>query len=509
MNLPTGEPIDEDDRTSSARPAAVACRRDAELHAAAGSSCQTPAPVNTPAPTTKRGTLPQLVASRRVPTLSRRRPWLAARSRPPAAAGQHAVPLRDRRGFAAGRTEIRDHAQPDQVRPPSRAPARSGRRRGHRCGGLYPHSGRGRSGRRARPPDARRPRPTGRRQLGLPVPVHGFRSGRPLKLLVLRETWGVTIERPTRRRSCCGRARPRVVGCVNKKCGLEVIIMLPPAGRAVGEVTVTGAIFGTPDQDFTKQANEAIPRLIADVRQELKNVDDRRKHPRVAANFPVTLYPIHSAGGIDMPLTAGAATFRSAASASRPTDRCRRSTPMECSTASRTWPVRSCPLLATHTFGRENIHGGQFRTDLRSCRVGRASLRARPTAGTRDHWTRSGGPRRLDPPYQTRANPSTRESTPRSQTNTGSRARSPRSRGPSRVSRRLMPHEREPEQHALRDRRERLRDEQVRASVPVEQRREHEPHDRVRAGGQPHAREQPHAHRVPPRQQASSTAVST
>ena len=155
-------------------------------------------------------------------------------------------------------------------------------------------------------------------------------------------------------------------GRVNKKCGLEVIIMLPNAGRAVGEVTVTGSIFGNPNQDFINQANEAIPRLIADIRQELKNVDDRRKHPRVAANFPVTLYPIHSAGGIDMPLYG----------------RCRDvSLGGICVATEGTLHTKYAygvfegfedvakyalliRFLRTHTFGRENIHGGQFRVDL-------------------------------------------------------------------------------------------------------------------------------------------------
>jgi hypothetical protein len=127
----------------------------------------------------------------------------------------------------------------------------------------------------------------------------------PLKLLVLRETWGVGIEQtePTRvvlRRTASGGLWGMMGG--KKKSGLEVVVTLPPVGQALGEITVTGGLFGSPDRDFAAQAANAIPQLIAEVRKALMNVDDRRQHPRVAATFPVTLYPVHSAGGIDLPV---------------------------------------------------------------------------------------------------------------------------------------------------------------------------------------------------------------
>ena len=73
MNLPTGEPIDENDPDFSSDSTGGRLRADVtqNITLPLGSSPpRTPGPVNTPAPTTKSGTLPQLVASRRVPTLS-------------------------------------------------------------------------------------------------------------------------------------------------------------------------------------------------------------------------------------------------------------------------------------------------------------------------------------------------------------------------------------------------------------------------------------------------------
>jgi serine/threonine protein kinase len=128
----------------------------------------------------------------------------------------------------------------------------------------------------------------------------------PLKLSVIQERWGVTIEQPepTRlvlRKLCAGGFWGSFS---SKKSGLEVTIQLPSGGRVVGEIVVEGGLFGTPDREFTRQAMDLIPQLISQIRRELKNVEDRRRHPRLAAKLGVTLYPIHSDGGIDVPIPA-------------------------------------------------------------------------------------------------------------------------------------------------------------------------------------------------------------
>src|SRR5262249_11989504 len=87
----------------------------------------------------------------------------------------------------------------------------------------------------------------------------------PLKLVVTRELWGLTIEQPepsrlVLRKTCS--AGGFWGSRSSKRSGFEVVIQLPPPGRAVAEVTVTGALFGTPEANFARQAADAIPRLI-------------------------------------------------------------------------------------------------------------------------------------------------------------------------------------------------------------------------------------------------------
>jgi len=123
----------------------------------------------------------------------------------------------------------------------------------------------------------------------------------PLKLNILRETWGVTVEQPAPDKVVLRRGAPGGFwGGVSKKAGLEVVVQLPKAGRSIGEVTVTGAVYGSPDKDFVRTAQDALPKLLADVRRELGNVEDRRRSPRLAAAFPLTIYPLHSDGTVDV-----------------------------------------------------------------------------------------------------------------------------------------------------------------------------------------------------------------
>jgi hypothetical protein len=131
-------------------------------------------------------------------------------------------------------------------------------------------------------------------------------------------------------------------------------------------MTVTGGTYGTPSPDVVRQSVELLPRLMVEIRRELKNVDDRRKHPRVAANFPVTLYPIHSAGGVDMPIH-GRVRDVSLGGICVVTDTSF-STKYAYAVFEGIQDVSDWALLIrflrTQLVGRENISGGQFRTDL-------------------------------------------------------------------------------------------------------------------------------------------------
>jgi serine/threonine protein kinase len=120
-----------------------------------------------------------------------------------------------------------------------------------------------------------------------------------LKLSVLKETWSVAVEQTEADRVVLRRVATGGWFSSKKKAGFEVVVRLLKAGRSVGEVAVTGDIFGAPDKPFLQAAHDVIPRLMADVRRELGNVPDRRRAPRIATNVPVTVHPLHSDGTAD------------------------------------------------------------------------------------------------------------------------------------------------------------------------------------------------------------------
>jgi hypothetical protein len=88
----------------------------------------------------------------------------------------------------------------------------------------------------------------------------------------------------------------------DKSAGFEVMVQLPPLGAQMGEVVVTGRFFGGPPQEFVTGNERAMVKLMEGVRIQLNNASERRKHPRIPTNIPVTIYPLHSDGGVDPPL---------------------------------------------------------------------------------------------------------------------------------------------------------------------------------------------------------------
>jgi hypothetical protein len=120
----------------------------------------------------------------------------------------------------------------------------------------------------------------------------------PLKLVVLHETWGVSIEQPepTRivlRKTQSGGGLWGAISGSKKRSGIEVEVHLPDMSAGIGEITLNGHLFGSPTGDFARQAPEFTPRFMAAIRSQLANIEDRRKHPRVAADIAVTLYPLY------------------------------------------------------------------------------------------------------------------------------------------------------------------------------------------------------------------------
>lgn len=190
----------------------------------------------------------------------------------------------------------------------------------------------------------------------------------PIKLGIVRESFDIPAEQPDpsqvvfRKMVTAGFWSSRTA----KNSGFEVIVQLPQQGKVVGEVTVLGRFFGTPDKDFMRAGQDIIPQIIGSVRRELKNVEDRRKHPRLPANFGITLYPIHGDGGIDTPVIArcrdvslgGISVATEVAFQTKYVYAAFEGVGMVAGQSILVRWVRSQPV------GREIISGGYYRTDL-------------------------------------------------------------------------------------------------------------------------------------------------
>ena len=154
--------------------------------------------------------------------------------------------------------------------------------------------------------------PRDRRRLGLPVPHHH----RPAR----RE--GQTRPALGRGRGGDGHAAPRGASCSASRhpfpptglfgfgrkapkppdSGLEVVIELPDPNCGTGEVSARGAFFGNPPPEFTRSGEKIIVRLLDGIQRTLNNVEERRKHPRIPATFPLVIYPFHSDGRVEAPI---------------------------------------------------------------------------------------------------------------------------------------------------------------------------------------------------------------
>ncbi|HEY1189211.1 MAG TPA: protein kinase [Gemmata sp.] len=188
----------------------------------------------------------------------------------------------------------------------------------------------------------------------------------PLKLAVLRETWGVALEHPDPSKLVLKRVMGGGGMFGGKKFGFEVTVALPPAGRPVGEITAAARVFGTPDQKFARDAEHILPQLLGDIRSQLGNVQDRRKAPRIACGSALAVYPLHSDGGVDPEVSArcrdvslGGLGFATALPL--PTKYVYVTFPNVGASAGQAILVR---LTRVQNTGREHAYGGQYRTDL-------------------------------------------------------------------------------------------------------------------------------------------------
>jgi hypothetical protein len=87
-----------------------------------------------------------------------------------------------------------------------------------------------------------------------------------------------------------------------KKSGFEVEVLWP--GGRTGEIELTARLFGDPDAKFSRATAEAMPRLFNEIRSLLQAGDERRKDPRIPAQFELTLFPLKDDGEIYHPVNA-------------------------------------------------------------------------------------------------------------------------------------------------------------------------------------------------------------
>lgn len=188
----------------------------------------------------------------------------------------------------------------------------------------------------------------------------------PLKLAVVRESWGVSVEQPDPAHLVLRRTLGGGGFFGGKKFGLEATVLLPSTNKPLGEVTVLGRTFGTPDAKAAREAMDHLPKLLADVRAQLCNVHDRRRNPRVACGLALSLYPVHSDGGIDDAIPArcrdvslGGIGF--SVPHSLPTKYVYAAFPNVAATAGSAILLR---LVRVQSVGAERHYGTQYRCDL-------------------------------------------------------------------------------------------------------------------------------------------------
>lgn len=120
----------------------------------------------------------------------------------------------------------------------------------------------------------------------------------PIKVGAIRDEWVMNMEQPEAGQLIFRRSSGKGLWSAlsGKKGGVELKVKYPTGGKSIGEVTVSANLYGNPDREFVQLSQTAIPRMIEAVRRELGNMTDRRKAPRLAANYSLTVHPLHSDG---------------------------------------------------------------------------------------------------------------------------------------------------------------------------------------------------------------------
>ena len=395
------------------------------------------------------------------------------------------------RSVQAGGQPVRGHARQDPLGAAGLAFARPGRGRSGQAGPVHRGGRSVRSGLSASAETTRRRRPSARTERG------SASSPPPSRWRWRRSSWSYSTRRgafpsnnPTRRRLCCER-RSRAAACgvrsreAKSGAASRSMVHLPDMSAGIGEITLNGHLFGSPTGDFARQAPEFTPRFMAAIR---KPAGQRRRSPQASARR-------RGLPGHALPDPLGRrrrhATFRP-----RPRHLDRRHLRRHgCSAPDQVRlrrlrgvrgrrPLRHpdpLPPIALHSAASTSSAGSSGST----CRIGFLACPIRVGQARSRSYAR---------------HPRSESALP-VRTSTGSPSRSPRSRAivARRAGGRCFTNANQKSAHSATGANVSATSRYNRPCL--EERRQHEPHHRVGAGREPHAREEPHPHRVPAREQ--------
>ncbi|HXD87725.1 MAG TPA: serine/threonine-protein kinase [Urbifossiella sp.] len=122
----------------------------------------------------------------------------------------------------------------------------------------------------------------------------------PFKLRLVAERWGFLLNADDPKRFVMRKERGRTSRSDPRPTALEVIVYRPLPSSA--EYIVIGTWTGAMDAEGLPRAQEELTGLMEQLRGDLQNLEERRRHPRYPFDAPVLVFPQYSDGVVDQPI---------------------------------------------------------------------------------------------------------------------------------------------------------------------------------------------------------------